>query len=183
MATARASPRILLITGAPGVGKTTVLRKVAQGLGKVQMGGFYTEELREQGVRRGFRLVGFDGTEGVIAHVDRPHRQRVGRYGVDVTVLDRLAKTTLALRENCAVYLVDEIGKMECLSPVFVEATRALFGAKQPMVATVGKSGGGFIDEVKARGDVELLEVTHANRDGLPTTVLDWLDRHGVKPG
>ncbi len=61
MATARPLPRILLITGIPGIGKTTVLRKVTERLGDVRVCGFYTEELREQGIRRGFRLIGFDG--------------------------------------------------------------------------------------------------------------------------
>ena len=183
MATAQTIPHILLITGAPGVGKTTVLRKVAERLGNARICGFYTEELRVQGVRRGFNLVGFGGSEGIIAHVDFPHRRRVGKYGVDVAVLDRLAQTTLALHGDCAVYLVDEIGKMECLSQGFVAAMRALFEVKQLLVATIGKKGGGFIGEVKARGDVELLEVTRAKRDALPREVLDWLARHGVSPG
>lgn len=181
MTTAEAIPHILLITGAPGVGKTTVLRKVAAALDNARICGFYTEELREQGVRRGFRLVGFDGSQGIIAHVDLPHRQRVGKYGVDVVVLDRLAHTTLALHENCVVYLVDEIGKMECLSPGFVAAMRTLLESDRPLVATIGKKGGGLIEEVKARGDVELLEVTRANRDSLPADLLDWLDRRSVK--
>jgi nucleoside-triphosphatase len=182
MATAQVIPHILLITGAPGVGKTTVLRRVAEGLGNARICGFYTEELREQGVRRGFHLVGFDGNQGIIAHVDLHHRQRVGKYGVDVAVLDRLARTTLALHEECAVYLVDEIGKMECLSPGFVAAMRTLLESNKPLVATIGKKGGGFIGEVKARGDVELLEVTRAKRDALPREVLEWLARHGVSP-
>lgn len=182
MAPARPTPHVLLITGAPGVGKTTVLRRVAEGLGGIRPCGFYTEELREQGVRRGFRLVGFDGSQGIIAHVDIPHRQRVGKYGVDVAALECLAGATLALHEDCAVYLVDEIGKMECLAPGFVTAMRALLASGRPLVATIGRTGSGFIAEVKARRDVELWEVTHGNRDSLPSEIRDWLYRHGVRP-
>jgi nucleoside-triphosphatase THEP1 len=36
--------KILLLTGAPGVGKTTVLRKVAAGLPDRRLAGFYTED-------------------------------------------------------------------------------------------------------------------------------------------
>lgn len=176
-------PHILLLTGTPGIGKTTVLRQVAEGLGNKRIGGFYTAELREQGVRRGFRLVGFDGSQGIIAHVDLPQQQRVGKYGVDVAALDRLAETTLAFPSDRTAYLVDEIGKMECLSPCFVAAMGTLLAADIPLVATVGKKGGGFIDEVKQRRDVELWEVTHANRDALPAEILNWLSRHGVSPG
>jgi nucleoside-triphosphatase len=75
---------VLLLTGVPGIGKTTLIRRVADRMKNRRIGGFYTEEIREQGDRRGFRLVGFDGTKRVIAHVDFPKVHRVGRYGVDV---------------------------------------------------------------------------------------------------
>ncbi len=181
METALATPHILLITGAPGVGKTTVLRKVAEGLGAARLCGFYTEELREQGVRRGFRLVGFDGTGGIIAHVDCTGRQRVGKYGVDVAALDRLAQATLAPHADCVVYLVDEIGKMECLAPGFVRAMRTLLKSDKPLVATISKKGGGFIEEVKARDDAELIEVTRTNRDALPADLLDQVALRSFK--
>jgi NTPase len=77
---------VLLITGAPGIGKTTVMRRVAEGLKHKGLRGFYTEEIREEGELRGFRLVNFDGTTQIIAHVDVRKRGRVGKYGVDVAV-------------------------------------------------------------------------------------------------
>ncbi len=181
MATAPLIPHILLITGAPGVGKTTVLRKVAERLGDTHICGFYTEELREQGVRRGFRLVGFDGTEGLIAHVNFTGQQRVGKYGVDVPAMGRLAQATMAPQADCAIYLVDEIGKMECLAPDFVLAMRTLLESDTLLVATIGKKGSGFIAEVKARDDAELFEVTRANRDTLPADLTDWVVRRRVK--
>ena len=48
---------VLLITGAPGIGKTSVIRRAAEGLKHKGLRGFYTEEIREDGERRGFRLV------------------------------------------------------------------------------------------------------------------------------
>ena len=66
---------------------------------------------------------------------------------------------------------------MECMSQGFVTAMRRLLTSEKLLVATVSKTGRGFIEEVKIRNDVELLEVTHANRDGLPAVVLEWLDR------
>lgn len=180
VAQAATPPRILLLTGAPGSGKTTVLHKVAEALAPARLCGFYTEESREQGIRRGFRLVSFDGREGVIAHVACRGQPRVGKYGVNVAVLDRLARISLAPREDCALYLVDEIGRMECLAPGFIAAIRTLFQARQPLMATIALKGGGFIEEVKTRGDVELWEVTRANRDRLPAEILAWLDAQGV---
>ncbi|MEE9588202.1 MAG: nucleoside-triphosphatase [Hyphomicrobiaceae bacterium] len=167
-------PHVLLITGAPGIGKTTVIRRVAEGLKGQGLRGFYTEEIREGGERMGFRLVSFDGTDRVIAHVHFPKTRRVGKYGVDIRALDDAAPL-IRPDPEARVYLVDEIGKMECLSEQFVAAMRALLTGSTPIVACIGQRAGGFIAEVKQRPECELWEVTHANRDGLPARILSWL--------
>ena len=66
---------------------------------------------------------------------------------------------------------------MECLSPAFVQATRAVLEAGVPLVATIGQRGGGFMVEVKRRPDVTLWEVTRANRDAMPARVREWIER------
>jgi nucleoside-triphosphatase len=71
---------------------------------------------------------------------------------------------------------VDEIGKMECLSSAFVEATQRLLDAGVPLVATVGVRGGGFIAEVKRRPDATVWEITRANRDAMPARVHRWIE-------
>ena len=83
---------VLLITGPPGSGKTTALRRAAERMRDRRLGGFYTEEIRRRGERRGFRAVTFDGQTWDLARVDRPGPPRVGRYGVDLGVMDTLAR-------------------------------------------------------------------------------------------
>jgi nucleoside-triphosphatase len=170
----RPDPHILLLTGTPGIGKTTVIRRAADRLGDKGLRGFYTEEVREKGERRGFRLVSFDGTTHIIAHVEFPKTHRVGKYGVDIEALDNAA-ALLRSDAKARLYLVDEIGKMECLSERFVAAMRVLISSVIPIVATVGVRGGGFIAEVKRMPARELWQVTHANRDDLPARILTWL--------
>ncbi len=172
-------PRVLLLTGVPGVGKTTAIRAVARRLAGRSLAGFYTEELRQHGRRQGFRLIGFGGEQGVIAHVDFPSTRRVGKYGVDVAGMDRLAMATLRPKGPDTIYLVDEIGKMECLSTRFVAAMRALLATTNPVIATIARTGAGFIGEVKARPDVVLWEITHANREAMPDRLLAWLEGGG----
>jgi nucleoside-triphosphatase len=102
---------VLLITGTPGIGKTTVIRRVAEGIEADGLRGFYTEEIRESGERRGFRLVGFDKSARVIAHVDIPKSQRVGKYGVDIQAIDEAAGL-LRPDPDARIYLVDEIERL-----------------------------------------------------------------------
>jgi nucleoside-triphosphatase len=169
---------LLLLTGAPGSGKTTALRRAADALGgRWRLSGFFTEEIRRHGVRLGFRAVTLDGKKRDLARVDLGGPARVGRYGVDVAVMDALAETLRADRPVDA-WLVDEIGKMECLSDRFVAAMRTLLDGPAPVVATIALRGGGFIAEVKRRTDAELRAISPATRDAAPAGIVAWLESH-----
>lgn len=169
------SSRHLLLTGPPGIGKTTVIQRVAERLPGRRLRGFYTEEIRQAGERRGFCAATFGGEEVVIAHVDLRGAPRVGRYGVDVPAIDRLVDRTLTDDEAADLFLVDEIGKMESLSPRFVATIERLLDGRRPIVATIGQRGGGLMARVRGRADIELWQVTGGNRDQLPARVLEWI--------
>jgi len=171
------SPAALLLTGAPGTGKTTVVRRVAEGLSNARIRGFTTAEIRKGGERVGFRIETFDGESAVLAHVSIRSEYRVSRYGVDVALLDRFVGTALALSPRAGVYVIDEIGKMECFSARFIEAVERLIDARRLVLATVALRGGGFTERVKRRPDVELWTVTRGNRESLPSAVIDWIAR------
>jgi nucleoside-triphosphatase len=159
--------RHLLITGLPGTGKTTLLIRLARSLAELRPAGFYTEEIRERGERLGFRLMSLDGREGILAHVEFRGKERVGRYGVDVKGFEKfLAQLDLTSTPSPLVF-IDEIGKMECLSPRFIELVRMLLDSGKTVVATVARHGEGLIAAVKGRADCELVEVTPANRERL----------------
>jgi nucleoside-triphosphatase len=162
MTSAIANPRHLLITGPPGCGKTTLLVRLARQLAALRPAGFYTEEIREGGIRQGFRLTGLDGRQGVLAHARFKGGPRVGRYGVDVAGFEAfLAGLDLA----APLLFIDEIGRMECLSPRFVALVRELLDSERMVVATVALKGGGFIAEVKGRGDCELVSIDAGSRE------------------
>lgn len=167
--------RVLLLTGAPGSGKTTLVQRVASQLEDLRLAGFTTEEMRERGHRVGFRLVPFRGRARVLAHVDFTGPARVGRYGVDVAAIDAATEESLAPDPAVDLYVIDEIGKMECFSRRFVASMRALLDSDRLVLATIARRGAGFIAEVKLRGDTEIQEVTTRSRDALPDEIVRWV--------
>ncbi len=171
---AKPEPYALLLTGPPGVGKTTALRRAAEGLSDLEVRGFTTEEIREAGERVGFRIETFDGGSAVLAHVQIRSPHRVGRYGVDLAALDRVVAEQLAPNRGDVVF-VDEIGKMETFSKSFVEAVESLLDSRVVLVATVGLRGAGFIERVKRRADVLLWTLSRANRDRMPGEIDAWV--------
>lgn len=162
----------ILVTGRPGVGKTTLARRVVDGLTHLRPVGFYTAEIRERGVRKGFELIDLGGHRGRLAHVDVRGPHRVGKYGVDVEGFDRLLDAINWSGPGAGLVVIDEIGKMECFSETFRTLVRQILDSDTHMFATVALRGGGLIAEVKERPDVELVELTPSSRDSLTDDVL-----------
>jgi nucleoside-triphosphatase len=159
----------VLLTGLPGCGKTTVVCRVVELLKNRRLAGFFTQEIRQHGMRVGFEAVGLGGLSATLAHVDLHGPHRVGRYGVDLQGFETIVEAELNRQPgDVGVFVIDEIGKMECMSPVFVEAVVRILDGPVPVLATIAAKGGGFITQVKARSDVEIVTVTAANRDRLP---------------
>ncbi|HJW83864.1 MAG TPA: NTPase [Anaerolineae bacterium] len=167
--------RTLLLTGRPGVGKTTIVKQVAAGLG-ARAGGFYTEEITGPGGRKGFRLITLDGKPATLAHIDIRSKSKVGRYGVDVAAFERVGVAALrAAIDRADVIVFDEIGKMELFSSQFRSAAIKAAGCGKPVVATAMLAAHPWVDAFKALPGVKTVEVTPKNRDSLVADVLGWL--------
>jgi nucleoside-triphosphatase len=123
----------------------------------------------------GFEIVTLDGEVAWLSHVDFPGPNRVGKYGVDLEGLHRVGLTALMPAPGVELIVVDEVGKMECLSPHFVVAMERLWSAPVPLLITVAEKGGGYIAQIKGKPGARLLTVTPANRDALPDRILKFL--------
>lgn len=162
-----------LITGKPGVGKTTLVRRIVHRIHGVPMAGFYTAEIRTGGYRSGFELRGLNGDRRILAHEGLMSRHRVGKYGVDTNAFEAFLEKLDLLNPRVKLVVIDEIGKMELFSKRFRSLIRAVLDADQLLLATIALHGGGIIGEIKQRSDVHLIEVTRRNRDHLVSAVLD----------
>ena len=157
----------ILITGLPGSGKTTLFRRLVDEFQDLNPVGFYTAEIRKGGTRQGFSLYGLNGRTGVLAHVKFRTGFRVGKYGVDVNGFEAFLNGIPLLDPQTGPVMIDEIGKMECLSDRFTEIIKDVLGSDKQLIATIAQKGGGLIAALKKRSDAQLFVLTPANRDVL----------------
>jgi nucleoside-triphosphatase len=167
--------QVYLLTGRPGTGKTSLIKQaVARMEGKA--GGFYTEEMRSQGVRQGFRLVTLDGQEVILAHIDIHSPYRVSKYGVDIDSLDRVGVSALhQAARQCDLVIIDEIGKMELFSANFRKAVSQMIDSGKRILGTVMLNPNPWADAIKRHPQVNLITVTRTNYQDVLERLLHWL--------
>ena len=155
----------ILLTGLPGCGKTTAVRQIIATLDSKKVAGFYTQEIRENNIRKGFMWTRLGGANGILAHVDIKGPFKVGKYGVDVAGFEKSVVPILDVEQTDAeLFVIDEIGKMECFSEKFVAVVRRLFASNKSVLATVAQKGTGLISEVKNYPDVKIFRLTQRSR-------------------
>ena len=167
--------QVCLLTGRPGTGKTSLIKQVVARM-EGKAGGFFTEEIRGQGGREGFRLVTLDGGETILAHVSLRSPYRVGKYGVDVEGLERVGIPALEkTARQCDLVVIDEIGKMELFSPRFREAVLQVIDGGKRVLGTIMLSPNPWADAIKQRPQVNLITVTRDNYHRVLAELLTWL--------
>jgi len=168
--------RVYLLTGRPGTGKTSLIKQAVAGM-KGKAGGFYTEEVRSQGVRQGFRLVTLDGRSAILAHVDIRSPYRVSKYGVDIDSLDRVGVSALhQAAKECYLIVIDESGKMELFSANFRETVLQILDSGKRVLGTIMFNPNPWADVIKHRPQVNLITVTRDNHQRVLEELLLWLE-------
>ena len=160
----------IFLTGAPSSGKTTVIKKLVEEL-TVPANGFYTEEERIKDRRTGFLMKTLDGREAYLAHEDITSEYHIRRYGVSIENIETVAVPSIQPTDN-NIIILDEIGKMECFSGLFRKAVGHALDSDNIVAGTITFGGDDFIMRIKIRDDIEITEVTKANRDKLPDILL-----------
>lgn len=165
----------ILLTGKPGIGKTTLIKKVLESF-PGRKGGFYTEEIREKCERVGFRIKTFQGKEGILAHVNKKTELRVGKYGVNIEDLENIAARSIekAIIESDLI-IADELGRMELYSPRFQEVVIEALDSKKPLLGSIQDRSNEFLDGIRKRDDVRIIRVDRENRESLTPEIKRFL--------
>jgi nucleoside-triphosphatase len=169
--------RILLLTGSPGVGKTSILVRVVEKLKLkgFRVGGMISREVRSSGNRVGFEILSLaENQRGWLAQVNQKEGPQVGKYRVNLIDLDRVGVAAIAEAVDvCEVIAVDEIGPMELFSDSFKETVTRAFQSKKLVIATVHWRERGFLTSVLNKiNDVQWFEVSTDNREKLHELIL-----------
>jgi nucleoside-triphosphatase len=138
--------------------------------------GFYTAEIREGGQRQGFEIITLAGDRAILAHVGFQSDHRISKYRVDVSALEAVAVAAVRMGIGAGgLVVIDEIGPMELVSDRFRRVVVDALDSEVAVLGTIHQRSTPFIDRIKARRDVEVIEVSRENRDRLVDQVLDRL--------
>ncbi len=163
------------ITGAPGIGKTTICEQLAAEVPGA--GGIITTEQRnDKGLRVGFSIQDVHtGEHGTLAHIDITSGPKVGKYGIDRKDCERILIPAMDHALNSADWiLLDEVGPMELKVNSFLPLVRRVLKSNKPIVLTYQqKLWGGIVEEIKRVCKLEV--VTKENRDGMAAKLAEIL--------
>lgn len=166
---------VYLLTGMPGTGKTSLIREMVNSL-RNKAGGFYTEEIRVEGIRQGFRIVTLDGQTSTLAHVNIRSLYNVSKYGVDLEGLNTIGVPALKKAlQNAELVVIDEIGKMELFSEDFKATVLEVLASGKKTLGTIMLKPDPWADKIKTNPRVKVLNLTRSNRNMVMEEIRNWL--------
>jgi nucleoside-triphosphatase len=177
------NPARLFLTGEPGCGKTTVVRKVSDIIASrgIKPGGMISGEIRRKSVRIGFSLEDLITHEtGILAHVELKHGPHVGKYRVNLTDIQRVGVASIQRAlDEADVVIVDELGPMELHSTPLIQVMEMALASPKHLLGTIHKRAShDLVTTIKSNSAYRVTEVTKDNRSELPTEIAEQLTSH-----
>ncbi|KAH1129637.1 hypothetical protein J1N35_001015 [Gossypium stocksii] len=180
--------KCILVTGPPGVGKTTLIMRICENLKlsnpNIKLQGFYSQEIRQGGERVGFEVVTLDGrrarlASSTISSSESRQWPAVGKYKVDIASFESLVLPELKIREDTGLFIVDEVGKMELFSSYFFPAILNILQSSIPLLATfpIPKFGKDIpaVVRLKNHPGATIFTLDKSNRDAMKDRIYPQL--------
>ncbi|CAI5930803.1 unnamed protein product [Closterium sp. NIES-65] len=173
----------VFVTGQPGIGKTSLVLKVAKRLPQHLVAGFYTVEAKAEGTgeRLGLDVITFAGERAPLCRLRRGCGPKIGKYYVAIDEFERVVLPHLMPSDTTRLHIVDEIGRMELCSDKFRDAVLNLLASPVAVFGALPAPRYGhtleLVEEIKQRADTAVLTLTKANRDATAVQIEELLTR------
>lgn len=165
--------KIVLLSGEPRVGKTTILKKIIQMIGESNCIGFYTEEVRNEFDRIGFDCVSLDGKRQRIADVNLQSDIRMGRYGIDIVAFEDFVLQSISNSSSTSkIIIIDEIGPIQFLSTKFKQQINNILTGPNCVIGTIFYNKHPDIDKIKKIPGIKIYSMTRENRNTILENVI-----------
>jgi len=167
--------RILLLSGGADVGKSALIKRLAMRVEEDRRQGFFTESVYDGQQRIGFTVNSFNGESFLVAKTGYTTGVKLGRYGVDLNLLNKAMDRSISEIKAESVCLIDELGKLECLSDYFCQCIEALLVTPAVAVISSPLRGAALLTRVVSHPDVLQMKVTENNIQQVERIAEEWL--------
>ncbi|MFZ2126420.1 MAG: nucleoside-triphosphatase [Candidatus Microsaccharimonas sp.] len=159
----------IFLTGEPHSGKSTLINKILSHFDdKI---GFVTNEVLENGERKGFELTSSIGVKAMFASTEYTSAIRVSKYGIEISILDKFLEGLPLINQSALLY-IDEVGQMQLHSDTFSKIVDDYISAPNNFIGTLSKVyDHELIQKLRQNSEIEVIEVTPENRDVLENVI------------
>lgn len=156
----------IFISGPIGAGKSTAINKALQLL-NVKYGGFVTKPLIYNNSLKGFKIIDLlTNAEAEIARFDEEyliHPVMDGFENLGVKAVEN------AIKENCEIVIMDELGFLENRAEKFQEAVFKALLSEKPVIGAMKNEKTQFLHKVSKLSTV--IKITNKNRSTMPERI------------
>ena len=168
----------IFLTGEVGVGKSTIIQNALSLMPPLVCGGFRTVSatpISEGALFDVFIEKAWEKTPHDKVHLVGS-RLGNGRFISYPETFDSVgAAFLLTSPPDASLILMDELGVMESDAALFRNAVLNLLNGSLPILGVIKPKHSAFLEAIRSHERSEVLEVTHENRDLLPSQIADVL--------
>jgi nucleoside-triphosphatase len=130
---------IIILTGAPRVGKSTAVLRTARELKDrgLNVGGIVSREQRSNNIRIGFEFIDLMTNDRSVLASIAGNGPKIGKYFINLAGCRFAAERLSAAVKNSEVIICDEIGPMELKSIEFTDSVKKLLDVDKKVIVVL----------------------------------------------